>query len=340
MEEDIKTKQHYLRSEIIDQGYDPSDFNTYMCSIRQEENIDLDNWSLEEIKKVVEGYKESLINKENQEEEEKQEEEKEIENQLENDKKNLNNNIYNNQSINKDNKNELVSCKTINTLEIQVNKQENNAFADYEKVIPCQKLEKNELTYRNDLYIKISEPKKINPGFFSISYYQYSVKTYPLNYDVSRKVSDFSYLNQKLPLINPVIYIPSLPNFQYGLKDDSPKKILYIQNYMNLLIENKYLRSLPIVYDFLTLPQNDWNNKVKSKYNKLKQATGFDAMPNFEGKYVIRISKNDEMKATKIKNEINSKNEALHNLNTHLDELLAIMDKVSNCFKSVGLSFE
>ena len=109
---------------------------------------------------------------------------------------------------------------------------------------------------------------------------------------------------------------------------------------MNLLIENKYLRSLPLVYDFLTLPQNDWNNKVKSKYNKLKQPTGFDTMPNFEGKYIIRITKNDEMKATAIKNEIISKNEALHNLTNHFDELLTSMEKVSSCFKSVGIAFE
>ena len=59
-EEDIHTKQQFLRSEIIDQGYDPSDFNTFMCSIRQEENIDLNTWTLQDLRGVVDSFKKSL----------------------------------------------------------------------------------------------------------------------------------------------------------------------------------------------------------------------------------------------------------------------------------------
>ena len=345
MEENIQIKQQYLRREIIDEGYDPSDFNTYMCSIRQEENVDLDSWSLNDIKDVVVSYKEALRNKEIQEEAEQENERQNNEGQDDY----LNNNYGNNQELKNPFKDEsqpkyvnkdLLTRNTINTLETQINTQGNNAFDDYQKIIPCTKLEKNELTYREDLYITISQPVKINPGFFSISYYQYAVKTYPLNYDVVRKVSDFTFLNQKLPLIHPVVYTPALPNFAYGLKDDSPKKMLYIQNYMNLLIENRFFRTLPIVYDFLTLPLEDWNKKVKSKYSKIKEPTGFDTMPNFEGKYYLTITNKDENKATKIKSEITSKNEALIYLNSHLDELLTAMDKMSNCFKNVSTSFE
>ena len=347
MEEDLKSKQHYLRAEIIDEGYDPSDFNNYMCSIRQEEAIDLDSWSLQDIKDVVASYKEALKNKEKQEQEEQVNQENEIQNDGEQET-NINYIIENNQNINNTNEyaskpkeiNSDISRNTINNLESQINAQGNNAFDDYNKIIPCTKLDNNQLTYREDLYITITQPVKINPGFFSISYYQYAVKTYPLNFDVARKVSDFTFLNQKLPLIHPVVYTPALPNFTYGLKDDSPKKMLYIQNYMNLLIENRFFRTLPIIYDFLTLPQEDWNKKVKSNYSKIKEPTGFDTMPNFEGKYLIRITEKDEVKASKIKAEINSKNDALNNLNSHLDELLAAMEKVSNCFKSVATSFQ
>ena len=351
MEEDLHTKQQFLRREIIDEGYDPSDFNIYMCSIRQEENVDLDSWSLEQIKEVVISYKEAIKNKKIQEEEaeqlqenqENQETKQEEEDIFQNNQLNINN--INNNIENNNNENNIPTISneprnTIQALEAQLNKQDNDPFEDYQKIAKCEKLEKNELTYREDLFITISEPVKINPGFFSSSYFQYAVKTYPLNYSVSRKLSDFSFLNQKLPLINPVKYIPALPNFTYGLKDDSKKKMLYLQNYMNLLIENRYFRSLPLVYDFLTLPQNDWNKKVKEKYSKIKEATGFDLMPNFEGKYIIRITKKDELKAKNIKNEINLRNEGLVNLNSQLDELLSSMDKVGICFKNVGLAFE
>ena len=354
MEEDLQTKQQYLRSEIIDQGYDPSDFNFYMCSIRQEENIDLNNWTLEQLKDVVESFKESMRNagKEEEEigkEENEQNAQENEQNVLENEQLNIeeaktnNNNTQNNENenINKNKSNvQLQSRNTVKSLEVHLNQKGNDAFDDFEKIVPCTKLEKNELTYRDDLYITISDPVKINPGFFSFSYFQYTVKTFPLYFNVLRKVSDFIFLSQKLPLIHPVVYIPSLPHFQYGLKDDSPKKIRYLQNYMNLLIENKFVRTLPIFYDFLTLPQQDLDNKVKNKYRKIKEPpTGFETMPNFEGKYVLKITKEDEIKASKIKNEINSKNEKLVNLNSNLDELLVAMEKVSTCFKNVGLSF-
>ena len=91
--EDLQTKQQYLRAEIIDEGYDPADFNTYMCSIRQEENIDLDSWSLQDIKDVVTSYKEALRNKEKQEEEQEAKEENEPQNnEIENIEININNN--------------------------------------------------------------------------------------------------------------------------------------------------------------------------------------------------------------------------------------------------------
>ena len=350
MDDDLQTKQQYLRSEIIDQGYDPGEFNDYMCNIRQEENIDLNDWSLQDLKNVVQSFKESLANRENEEENNDQREEYEQREENEqivqenqqpyNEDNNLNNNnTPQNQNINT-NKNAMIdTANTIKSIETQLNQKGNNAFDEYKKIVPCTKLENNELTYREDLYITISEPVKVNPGFFSFSYYQYTVRTNPVRFNVLRKVSDFIFLSQKLPLIHPVIYTPSLPHFAYGLKDDSPKKMRYIQNYMNLLIENKYFRTLPIVYDFLTLPQPDWNNKVKTKYSKIKEATGFDTMPNFEGKYILKITKEDEMKASKIKTEINSKNEVLVNLNNNLDELLATMDKMSTCFKNVGQSF-
>ena len=81
MEEDLQTKQQYLRREIIDEGYEPGDFNTYMCSIRNEEDIDLDTWTLEELRNVVESYKEEVMKK--------QQEEQENNNQIED-----NNNMY------------------------------------------------------------------------------------------------------------------------------------------------------------------------------------------------------------------------------------------------------
>ena len=239
-EEELESKQQYLRQEIIDKGYDPSDFNSFMCNIRQEENIDLNSWSLDELKSVVINYQQSQLQKEENTEE-----------------INNNNNNNNNQPENDNmSKNNTFNEGRVSTMP-QPKTEE--AFDLYESMFTCIKLEENELTNRDDIRIVISDPVKINPGFFYASYFQYKVTTNPLNYNVIRKLSDFHFLNQKLPLIHPVVYTPLFPVFHYGVKDDSPKKLRYIQNYMNLILENKFFRSLPIVKDFLTLELDNWN---------------------------------------------------------------------------------
>ena len=323
-EEELQAKQLYLREEIIDKGYDPSDFNIFMCNIRQEESIDLNNWTLDELKSVVSNYKESQMAKEKEEEENNNDNQQDNNNiDIINDENNINEELTDNTDS---------KSSSNNTLG-------NTPFEFYQQESICAKLEKNELTEREDLRIIISDPVKVNPGFFSISYFQYKLTTYPLNICVIRKLSDFLFLNEKLQLIHPVIYTPIFPVFHYGVKDDSPKKLRYIQNYMNLLLENKFFRSLQIVHDFIFLSLEDWNQKMKKVYSKIKMAQGFSKMPNMEGKYTIKISKEDDNKASLIKNELNEKNEGLKNLNYYLDELISLLDKVSQSLKNIGVCF-
>ena len=325
-EEDLNKKQLYLRTEILEEGYDAEEFNDYICNIRNEENVDLNNWTLEELTKVVKSFK-ARDNNENEKEQE-------------------NIQIENKESIN-DQEPEPEIREKSNTINMRnltqstiIFSPQNDAYERYERRVICQKLEKNNITDRDDIYIVVTEPQRIKPGFFSISYYQYVIKVYPLNIQVVRKVSDFYILSQKLPLIDPVSYIPELPTFSFGVKDDSPEKLRFYQNYMNLLIENKYLRTLPIVYDFITLPQNDWNNKVKKVYSNIKEPQSFSSIPNLEGEHFIRITKEEEIKANNIKNDIYAKSEIYSSLDGHFDELFLNLDKVSFNLKNISLCFK
>ena len=328
--EDISEKQKYLRAEILDEGYDPQEFNDYMCEARKVENIDLENWTLQEIKDIVKSFKEYIKNKENN----KNEEEEEI---------NIDEVNHNINTIN-DEEQEIKQSTNSNLKESISSTQStavitNNIFDYYKKSIKCEKLEENLITNRDDLYITISDPERIKLGFFSIAYYQYTVKTFPLNFNVLRKLSDFTFLSQKLPLIHPLVYTPELPTFSFGVRDDSEEKMRFLQNYLNLLIENKFFRSLPIVYDFITLPQNDWNNKVKNNYSKIKLAEQFNLMPNFEGKYKFKITQEDEKKASNIKNDIDIKNEVYNDIDLNFEELLINYDRITLNMKKIALGF-
>ena len=57
MEESIEEKQLFLRTEIIMNGYDANDFSIFLANLKEEEKIDLEYWSLEEVKNAVETYK-------------------------------------------------------------------------------------------------------------------------------------------------------------------------------------------------------------------------------------------------------------------------------------------
>ena len=79
LEEDdneIEEKQKYLRNEIMNQNYDTNKFSDYISNLK-ENGVDLNNWTLEELKKVVSEFK-------NQENNGEMNDEENIERELEN----------------------------------------------------------------------------------------------------------------------------------------------------------------------------------------------------------------------------------------------------------------
>ena len=53
MAEDIETKQDYLRSQILDKGYNPEKFSEYLSQVAGYKGLELENWTLEELSQVV-----------------------------------------------------------------------------------------------------------------------------------------------------------------------------------------------------------------------------------------------------------------------------------------------
>ena len=62
-------KQNYLRENILDKGYEAEDFVTYLTSKKGDEGINLGNWSLEELKSIVQQFKSQHMQKPNEGEE-------------------------------------------------------------------------------------------------------------------------------------------------------------------------------------------------------------------------------------------------------------------------------
>ena len=324
----LEEKQQYLNSEIIQQNYDGNEFSAFISSIRGEQQVDLDTWSFEDLQAVVAQFKaqyqQTQANQENQNEQ------------------NVNNEEQNQKQTQEESQNQENSPENGEEQKIEKKPSSENDFPEnlldpLTLVIKTQHLQLNEISDNNDLFITISNPQRVKPGLLSIAYFQYDMETQPVGYKVVRKVSDYTFLYETLPLINCAVFNPILPHFEFGLKDDSPKKMLYIQNYMNSLIENKFFRTLPIVLEFLTLDQPKWNSK-RTEYQKLKTLP-LSKMPTLEGELDVNINKEEDAKALKIKEEINKKTEALDAVNSTMDEILALYDKLNLLYKNLAKSF-
>ena len=326
----LEEKQAFLNSEIIQQGYDGNEFSAFISSVRGEQQVDLESWSMEDLQEVVTLFKSRYQgNQGNQYEENNQGYPEDQENQGQ-------------QDPNQENPNGNGEGKIENQLQLEKRPSKEVSFPNdllepLYMEIKTEKLHLNDFSDCNDLFVTISNPQRVKQGLLSIAYFQYDVQTQPFGYKVVRKVSDFTFLHETLPLINCAVFNPLLPHFEFGLKDDSPKKILYIQNYMNSLVENRFFRTLPIVWEFLTLEQAKWNSK-RLEYQKMKTLP-LSKMPTLEGELVVNINKEEDDRALKIKDEINSKSEVFKALNSTMDEILASFDKLSLLFKDLSNSF-
>ena len=87
-------------------------------------------------------------------------------------------------------------------------------------------------------------------------------------------MKDFEWLREKLSSLYPCFLIPPLPPAHYNLKDDSPKKMVYLERFINGISEIRTIRSSMLFKDFLTLSQNDFDTKRKEIYDNIPYFRG------------------------------------------------------------------
>ena len=360
--ESIKSKQLFLREEILDKGFDPKEFSDYLENEKGEEKIDLEYWSMKDLKKAVESFKDSKLNKIVEKPPEKtlkrrhssaghakkiknKKKEKEKEKEKEDFGKTGSFKIKNSKILEEKKKiwDDLIDMNT-NLDEIDENEKN-------EGKIKCIKLEENEITNRNDLYIEIKLSGKaknnnnnhnnINNNNNNLSFLsEIEIETLPIGFKTIRKINDLEYLNKKLPLINseiynPVLYIHKIENSD-NISNDS---IIYLNLYLNSLIQSSYFRTLPIVYDFLTKTEEEWEKIKIEKYDKIKEKNRRNKIPNLNGYFNLQMEAGDDEKCLKINDELKSKKDPFYKLIKNIDEILKLYDKCGSTLKNISEAF-
>ena len=366
-------KQNFLREKILEKGYDVNEFVQFLTEKKGEEGADVANWSMEDLKLVVNEF---VKLHGGQIEEEVKKPEPKVE------QKKVKVSMFDimGSSVSKKSKSEpLQKQKKKPPTEIKQpqtsqnltkaqspsqNQQQtynaNNSMtgteSEYGIIIPenmnCKPLEQTELSKFEKLEITVSKPEKKNEGFFSKTYVTYMITTSPASYIVRRRYTDFVWLRSTLLNHFPTSVIPPIPKKNRLVGDNFADPFIAkrgrgLEKFMNYLAKDPIIKNSQIFFDFLYIgAETDFNSK-KKVYEKVKTMTDVNEFRNKDAKVEVMISAEKENYVENIKDHSNVNINLLKKLNTSLkllfDEINAVttrMDEIGNIWEQIYKSSE
>ena len=280
--ESLEKKQEYLRNNILEKGYNGDDFLTYLQEKKGEDGTDLNNWNLSELKDIVKEFI-ALYNPINNQHE----------NQIEENPPQKNNP-------------HTIKIGNFNNYEIFEN---NNYYMKYiynneSNQIFCKTNDKTNITKLSKIIIKFGFPLVVDGGFFSRSYVTYELNTIPFNSKVRRRYSDFEWLRIIISNLYPNMVIPPIPkkNFTNRFNEEFiSKRMRSLSKFINGMAIHPLIKNSQIIYDFLTVKNDDDFNNRKIEYNKIQSPQYINDYKTESGEIDISLNINKENSLNNIK---------------------------------------
>ena len=342
--EEVSTqdKQNYLRENILEKGYDATQFINFLKYKKGEEGEDVSNWSMPELQNVVNefislSYTNSLP----------------AEIFLPDQQNNQINPQINTQTDNQGNINQINQINEQNNqnqTQNQIQNQNNENLQglkeeDFGIVIPdfieCRKSETTELCKYHHLEITVNDPKKVDKGFFSKAYIDFAITTNPIKLSVRRQHSEFVWLRERLSVIFNTNILPRLPK-KGKVKEDPhiQKRMRNLEKFLNFLVKDPLIKSSQILYDFLSIDNEEEYNKRKKIYNKMRTPNDFKEIKSIDGRTKIKISENKENNIENIRDLAAFNETALKKFNQNFKELRLDMNTIINKIFSFSPLFD
>ena len=352
MIETEEAKQNYLRENILDKGYDAEDFASFLKSKKGELGVKLGLWTLSELKLAVQEYilKNPLNNK--------MQGNNNFQNIFQNPLfQNINipnmppgmnfpnmNILFNNGLMNN---NINIDPNLINNLQnMNLNNinNENNFFnaqgepidiygITQNETLVCLISDKNALSNYDNVKIEIALGEKKTGSLFSKSYQTYEISVPLLNLKVIRRYSDFEWLRQTLVSMFTSSVIPPIPKKNKIGGDRFKEQFLEkrtrtLEKFLNLLLQDPNIKSSKILYDFISIEQDNQFNDAKKSYNNYKPPQQLKDYQTVTGKIDIKVDEGNEIYYQNIKNQTELNQELLSKLNKQLKLLNNEMNMV------------
>jgi hypothetical protein len=319
--EEIQAKQTLLQTEIIDKNYDKTAFINF-CLSKKENGDDLNNWTLEELKEIVTEF----VNSQTEAPQEQQINEVKSE--------------PTSQAPTKEGENPEIKKEDIEKME-KFNAEESKNFK--ERVIPCRKLERTELSDKK-LNIIVNNPKEKDGGVFGKNYVLYEVHTEPFNWVVYRRFSDFDNLRKLIGKHFPSFYVPPLPNKKLGNrrfeKEFIAKRMKFLNLFINNLVQSESFKCSEILISFLSYEDRGKFDSKFKEFSTQQPSAYVEEYKTLDGKVTISHDEGNEKYFTNINKYFRLQGQILDRLNFSLKMFYNNMIMVTESLKDVQKNFE
>ena len=312
MEETLRQKQLFLRENILDKGYSTDDFMDLLASKKGEQGLDLNNWTMSELKLIVKEFISYENNNEDQEDNYIQENKPKIETDEEYEQKCI-------QQYKEQKRNE---------------NQEYTACA----LIPKSRLNSNDDTVNIKVNLLTQNINKETGEFI--------VETNPQKFRVKRSFDDFElvlkYLNEQFNYY----VIPQISNKKYGEKyteEKANKRTRALNKFLDGIIEHPTLKHIGILYDFLSINSVEDFDESKKKYlskidseEKTEEKLSLENIKNISGKIKVSINKEKEVYFMNIKDNTKLNESIMIKINKSYKNLIQILQSATDKMKEIS----
>jgi len=353
IQDQLYLKQELLKEEIIAKEYDGQKFLEYCVNLK-ENGDDMNNWTYDELKSVVENFVAEYNS-----ELEKKEEQKKKETKEENKKEKENKEIYKEnieterldepkkeekENIDKDTQNQEEATNQ-NIKEPNINK-EKDIYESKIKELPCKLLDRSILNNK-EIKVIIKDPKTNDKSLLSQGYTNYEVYTEPSCWSVRRRYSDFTLLRNLLCKFYPRYFIPPLPEKKIGGKRFEPnfieKRMRILQIFINEITCNETFKTNDALVSFLSMGDHNTFEKKMKELNSKSFNQSFEDIKTLTGKVNI-LQQDTESDAFLSKVSVYYKNQkqifsklstSLKNLYRNTQTVCQNMEEIGKCFEEL-----
>ena len=267
MTEDLRKKQRFLRTEIIDKNYDPQEFIKFLES-KKTGGASIQSWMLEELPDLLAEFCSSHFARNTSGFYDCDPQTK-----LGDDDGSL---------LDIPNKRSIETTRRTRTRDEVLTKRQKTALSrssfkpgeDFNLTLKCTKAEPNVLTECKNLKIEIGQPEKVKAKLLAADYIIFRVSTLPMGWDVRRRYKDFLWLFDCMKAHFPFNYLPNIPAKIIDCKTSHytiVKRLKNFKEFLNLLAAENDFKTCDELVQFLSLGEGEFQ-KYKNNFGDAKQA--------------------------------------------------------------------